>query len=116
MPKTGLSAHKVHAALIEFGVKGIVGGDFNGEAIGMGRSPVATFGRLICPRVPRLSCEGNVVVNVLPPGNKDHGHGVIVKTLIFMNLILKGEITALTECSIFDGDNSSQLCKGLGLE
>ena len=85
MSESSLSAHKVHATLVEFGVEGIVRWDFNGETIGMGRSPVTTFRRLVRPRVPCLSCEGYVVVDVLPPGNEYHGNSMIVKTLIFVN-------------------------------
>ncbi len=68
---------KVHALLVVLPVEGVVGGDLDGQAVGVPRS-VAALGGLSRLLVLDLRAERDVVVDVLAPGQEHHGHCVVV--------------------------------------
>ena len=72
-----MGADKVHALLAVLAVEGIVLGNLNGQAVGVAGA-ITALGSLLGRGVLDLSTEGDIVVNVLSPGDEHHGNSVVV--------------------------------------
>ena len=83
--ESSMGTHEVHAPLVVAAVESVVLWDLNRQAVTV-LGAITALGSLLGLLILDLSGEGDVVINVLSPGDKQHGDGMIVRLVTVVHV------------------------------